>query len=177
MTRKNSSNARLTGWPCRCVKTSRFFGICLGAQKLVRHLGGTVAPHADGHVEIGYYPLYATEAGREALNWPDMAYQWHREGFDLPVGAELLAYGDVFENQAFRYGDNAYGVQFHGELTLAMMHRWTVKGAERFSLPGAQNKVEQMAQRPLYDPAIKQWLGDFLDLWIGTAAERAVCAA
>src|SRR3569833_3547269 len=28
-------------------------GICLGAQMLVRQLGGTVFCHADGHVEVG----------------------------------------------------------------------------------------------------------------------------
>lgn len=144
-----------------------FFGICLGAQKLVRHLGGEVTLHPEGQVEVGYYPMQATPAGQEMMNWPQMVYQWHREGFDLPAGAELLAKGEVFENQAFRYGKNAYAVQFHSELTLAMMHRWTVKGAHRMEAPGAQNKTQQLSQRAVYDPAIKQWLCDFLDVWIG----------
>ncbi len=144
-----------------------FFGICLGAQQLVRHLGGKVEFHPEGLVEIGYYPLHATKAGKAMMDWPDMVYQWHREGFDLPAGAECLAYGDTFHNQAFRYGKNAFAVQFHSELTLAMMHRWTVKGAYRMSSPGAQNKKQHLEQRPLYDPAIKKWLSDFLDIWIG----------
>ncbi len=88
-----------------------FFGICLGAQKLVRHLGGKVTFHPEGQVEIGYYPMQTTPAGQELMEWPPMVYQWHREGFDLPVGAELLAKGEVFQNQAFRYGKNAYAVQ------------------------------------------------------------------
>jgi GMP synthase (glutamine-hydrolysing) len=144
-----------------------YFGICLGAQKLVRHLGGNVTLHPEGCVEIGYYPLHATKAGEAMMDWPKMIYQWHREGFDLPAGAVRLAYGDVFENQAFRYGKNAYAVQFHSELTLAMMHRWTVKGAYRMTSPGAQNKAQHMAQRPVYDAAIRQWLENFLDIWIG----------
>ncbi|MCP5076150.1 MAG: glutamine amidotransferase [Rhodobacteraceae bacterium] len=144
-----------------------FFGICLGAQKLVRHLGGNVEFHPDGCVEVGYYPLHTTKTGKAMMDWPQMVYQWHREGFDLPAGAECLAYGNVFQNQAFRYGKNAFGVQFHSELTLAMMHRWTVKGAHRMQSPGAQNKAQHMTQRPVYDPAIKQWLSDFLDIWIG----------
>ena len=36
--------------------------------------------------------------------WPERVYQWHREGFDLPHGGELLAEGDIFRVQAFRYG-------------------------------------------------------------------------
>lgn len=148
-----------------------FFGICLGAQKLVRHLGGEVNLHPEGQVEVGYYPMQATPAGQEIMNWPQMVYQWHREGFDLPAGAELLAKGEVFPNQAFRYGKSAYAVQFHSELTLAMMHRWTVKGAHRMDSPGAQNKAQQLSQRAIYDPAIKQWLCNFLDIWIGDSKQ------
>ena len=148
-----------------------FFGICLGAQKLVRHLGGEVSLHPEGRVEIGYYPMQTTSAGQELMEWPQMVYQWHSEGFELPAGAELLAKGEVFENQAFRYGKNAYAVQFHSELTLAMMHRWTVKGAHRMGSPGAQNKSEQLSRRAIYDPAIKQWLCDFLDIWIGDSEQ------
>ena len=78
---------------------------------------------------------------------------------------------DVFENQAFRYGKNAYAVQFHSELTLAMMHRWTVKGAHRMESPGAQNKSRQLSQRAVHDPAIRQWLCNFLDIWIGDSEQ------
>ncbi len=69
------------------------------------------------------------------MHWPKMVYHFHREGFDLPRGAELLAEGDTYPNQAFRYSDNAWGLQFHAELTRAMMHRWVVHGAHRFILP------------------------------------------
>jgi GMP synthase (glutamine-hydrolysing) len=61
-----------------------FLGICLGAQMLVKHLGGRVYSHCEGCAEIGFYPLYPTEAGRQLTRWPEVVYQWHREGFDLP---------------------------------------------------------------------------------------------
>src|SRR5690606_7430555 len=61
-----------------------FLGICLGAQMLVNHLGGQVKSHDDGLVEIGWYPLKATEEGRQMMHWPEMVYQFHREGFSLP---------------------------------------------------------------------------------------------
>ena len=169
---------RETDWLAIPLREEKpFFGICLGAQKLVRHLGGKVSFHPEGQVEVGYYPLHPTEAGQAMMEWPNMVYQWHREGFDLPAGAELLATGDTFENQAFRYGKNAYAVQFHSELTLAMMHRWTVKGAHRMQSPGAQSKAEHMSQRAVYDPAIKQWLSNFLDIWIGNSKQALRKAA
>jgi GMP synthase-like glutamine amidotransferase len=35
---------------------------------------------------------------------PLYVYHWHHEGFDLPAGAELLAAGERFPHQAYRYG-------------------------------------------------------------------------
>jgi GMP synthase (glutamine-hydrolysing) len=145
-----------------------FFGICLGAQMLVRHLGGTVCFHPEGRVEVGYYPIRPTDAGRAMCNpWPSFVYQWHREGFDLPAGSELLAEGDDFYAQAFRTGSCAYGIQFHPEVTHAMMCRWTTRGHERMTLPGAKPRAAHFQDRPVYDSAIRDWLGRFLDRWLG----------
>ena len=101
-----------------------------------------------------------------------MIYQWHKEGFDLPRGATLLAKGDDYPHQAFRYGDHTFALQFHTEVTLAMMMKWTVKGAARLTLPGAQQRAEQISGRFIYDAPISKWLDDFLDIWIGTSDQR-----
>ena len=143
-----------------------FLGVCLGAQMLVKQLGGSVAGHCDGCAEIGFYPLEATEAGRELMDWPNTVYQWHREGFDLPSGATLLASGEIFENQAFSAGGTAFGLQFHSELTYAMACRWTVRGAERLSLPRAQARAKHLEGWFRYDPAVRSWLWSFLDVWL-----------
>ncbi|MEO9526572.1 glutamine amidotransferase [Roseibium sp.] len=147
-----------------------FLGICLGAQMMVKQLGGTVGGHREELVEIGYYPLRPTDAGNSMMTWPKKVYQWHREGFDLPSQAELLASGPTYPNQAIRYGPAAYGIQFHPELTHQMMVRWTTRGAPRMALPGAQQRRDHFAGRFVYDPAVRTWLDRFLDLWIGTAA-------
>jgi GMP synthase (glutamine-hydrolysing) len=146
-----------------------FFGICLGAQMLVKQLGGNVCSNEREFAEIGYYPLKPTEAGASLLEWPEMIYQWHREGFSLPAGATLLATGDEYPNQAIRVGDRAFGVQFHAELTFAMVCRWTVRGAHRFSLHGAQDRERHIEGRYLYDAATRRWLHDFLEMWVGPA--------
>ncbi|WP_137387845.1 glutamine amidotransferase [Rhodoligotrophos defluvii] len=143
-----------------------FLGICLGAQMLSRHLGGAVTPHPEGLVEIGYYPIYPTPLGQTLFHWPSHVYHWHREGFSLPAGAELLARGAHFENQAFRYGRKAFGIQFHPEITLQMLHRWTVRGAPRFELPNAQPRRAHFEGRRLYDAAVRVWLARFLDHWL-----------
>ena len=140
-----------------------FLGICLGAQMLVRHLGGKVQPHREGLTEIGWYPIKPTEKGRLMMHWPKMVYHFHREGFDLPHGADLLAEADIYPNQAFRYNGNAWGLQFHAELTRAMMHRWVVHGAHRFILPNAQQGREHLEGRMLFDTPLRAWLSEFLD--------------
>jgi GMP synthase (glutamine-hydrolysing) len=154
-----------------------YLGICLGAQMMARHLGAKVSPHPQGHAEVGYYPIRPTAAGRRlCAEWPDRVYQWHREGFDLPKGAELLAEGDAFSVQAFRYG-SGYALQFHPEVTHAMMYRWLVRGAHRMELPGAKQRHEHVSDRFVYDYAARNWLTAFIDHWIGrTPAVQAAAA-
>jgi GMP synthase (glutamine-hydrolysing) len=154
-----------------------FLGICLGAQMLARHLGAKVSFHPEGMAEIGYYPIRVTPAARALTDsWPSHVYQWHREGFDLPQGAELLAEGEIFSMQAFRYGA-AYGIQFHPEVTHAMMCRWTTRGHARLEMPGARPRAEHFADRPVYDSAVRRWLGEFLDHWLSRQPENAVASA
>ncbi|MGE3307459.1 MAG: glutamine amidotransferase [Rhizobiaceae bacterium] len=159
---------RETDWLAVPLAEDRpLLGICLGAQMLVNHLGGKVEGHGDGLVEIGWYPIKPTEAGATLLPWPDMVYQFHREGFSLPAGATLLATADAYPNQAFRYGRNAWGIQFHAELTAVMMHRWVVRGAHRFELPGAQPGRDHLGGRMIWDMHLKRWLADFLGIIFG----------
>jgi GMP synthase (glutamine-hydrolysing) len=146
-----------------------FLGICLGGQMMARHLGASVYPHPQGHAEVGYYPIRPTPAGRAiCADWPDAVYQWHREGFALPSGGELLAEGDAFSVQAFRYS-TGYALQFHPEVTHAMMYRWLVRGAHRMELPGTKQRHEHIADRAVHDHASRNWLAVFIDHWIGRA--------
>jgi GMP synthase (glutamine-hydrolysing) len=141
-----------------------FLGICLGAQMLAKQLGAPVAPHPQGQTQIGYYPIRPTVAGLALCpNWPDQVYHWHREGFELPAGTELLAEGDDFPVQAFRAG-HAFGFQFHPDVTYAMMHCWTARS--RMDLPGARPRHLHFADRAAYDVAERAWLKDFIGGWL-----------
>lgn len=151
-----------------------FLGICLGAQMCARYLGGRVFRHPQGHAEIGYYPIRPTEAGLAAVSvWPECVYQWHREGFDLPPGAELLAQGDTFEVQAIRY-DRAFALQFHPDVTHAMICKWTARGHERMELPGAKPRETHFADRAVYDYSARAWLNLFLQRWLATESSNVL---
>ena len=169
-----------TDWIGVCLKEEApFLGICLGAQMLCRHLGGRVDAHPEGRAEIGYYPLAPTQDGAamaavEGFAWPRMVYQWHREGFDTPPGASCLAQGgEDFPVQAIRCGKAAFGIQFHPEVTPAMMHRWTVKAAHRLEMPGAQPREAHLEGWFQHDAAVALWLSRFIDIWLGLRAPTA----
>jgi GMP synthase (glutamine-hydrolysing) len=144
-----------------------YFGICLGAQMMARALGARVAPHDAGMMEIGYWPIEPTVAGAPVIDSLRTVYHWHGEGFALPAGAELLAKGETFPNQAIRFGPKAYGVQFHPEVTRAILERWSGDAHESLQKPGAQCYATQMEGCAKYDAALDKWTAHFLDVWLG----------
>jgi GMP synthase (glutamine-hydrolysing) len=143
-----------------------YLGICLGAQIMARALGARVAEHPDGFREIGYYQLTPTETTSPLFDKSLYAYQWHREGFEVPADGTLLAKSDIFTNQAYQVGKNAYGIQFHPEVTEAMNRRWATSAAHMLGDPGAQSIEKQLEGRRKYDAGLKSWLNKFLDHWL-----------
>lgn len=102
-------------------------GICLGAQLLARALGGTVSRNRLR--EIGWHDVELTAAGGNDPVLSGFAnrqrvFQWHEDGIGLPPGAQCLARSPASEVQAFRYGDHAYGLQFHLEVDASLIERW-----------------------------------------------------
>ena len=141
-----------------------FLGICLGAQMLAKQLGAKVAPHPQGLTQIGYYPIRPTAPGLTLCpDWPAQVYHWHREGFELPRGATLLAEGDDFPMQAFSWG-NAFGFQFHPDVTFRSMCCWTTYG--NTEQPGAQPRHRHFEGRAVHDVAERAWLKAFMDGWL-----------
>lgn len=151
-----------------------FVGVCLGAQILARVLGASVALHPEGFVEIGYVPIEPTDDGASYFASPlDQVFQWHKEGFDAPAGTVALAHGKAaFENQFFRYGDLAYGIQFHPEVTLQMLNRWTIGAAHMLELPGAMARDDQLEGHRLHDPALDTWSNAFVDHIVSLSGRR-----
>lgn len=158
--------AQLNWIPTALDSRRPFLGICLGAQLLARALGATVKPHPAGLAEIGYFAVQPTAAGQTLFETPLHVYHWHREGFEVPAGAELLATGTTFPQQAYRYGAHTFGVQFHPEVDQAILDLWLVEGAEELNEPGAQSAAEQRVRHAAYDAELDQWLDGFLETWL-----------
>jgi GMP synthase (glutamine-hydrolysing) len=102
-------------------------GICLGAQLLARALGSSVLPSRAR--EIGWHDVDLTAEGNDdpvlsAFNSRQQVFQWHEDAMELPDGAVHLASSDACEVQAFRYGESAYGFQFHLEVDHSLIDRW-----------------------------------------------------
>ncbi|MDJ0848440.1 MAG: gamma-glutamyl-gamma-aminobutyrate hydrolase family protein [Myxococcota bacterium] len=137
-------------------------GICLGAQLLARALGAGVRPGKEK--EIGWYDVELSQAARDdplfAHFGPrERIFQWHGDVFDLPEGAVHLASSPACPNQAFRWGDSAYGFQFHLEADRPMIERWLGVPAHREEIEGLDGRVDPEAIRretPERMPRIEQ---------------------
>ena len=143
-----------------------FLGVCLGAQLMARALGATVAPHPKEEVEVGYYPVIPTEVGKEFFSSKLYVYQWHKEGFDLPRGAELLAHGRNFPNQACRFSADAFGIQFHPEITWSTLKSWCSGDTPSSRASGAQSSRVQLEGYGRYDHDLGCWLEGFIEKWL-----------
>lgn len=138
-----------------------YLGICLGAQMMARHLGAPVTPHPDGMTEIGYYPVQATEAGRDLFPSEMMVYHWHSEGFGVPDGAELLATGPTFPHQAFHIDERIWGIQFHPEVDDEAHERWLSNAADKTNRLNGQCPDLQRVGRAKHDAAFGAWFEKF----------------
>lgn len=137
-------------------------GICLGAQLIIRSLGGQVGRLNGNLHEFGYYPVSPTPDGRDFLPETLHVTEAHYHTFTLPEGVTLLATGENYTNQAFRYSDRVFGVQFHPECTAQIFRRWQESEAAAYGQPGAQSREEQDRLMALHDASQGAWFEGFL---------------
>lgn len=140
-------------------------GICLGAQLLAKTCGALVkkAPQK----EIGWYKVEKTEEGKKDpvfnTGSDDMwVFQWHEDTFDLPKGAVLIAEGRDCKNQAFRVGQNAYGLQFHIEVTEDVIRSWFQWGEEKAVVEKIMKDTKKVKEK--YDTEAKRILLNFMSI-------------
>jgi GMP synthase (glutamine-hydrolysing) len=120
-----------------------YLGICLGSQILARALGVEVVR---GPVrEVGFEPVRTmAEAKEDALlsflDPEELVLQWHEDTHDLPDGGTLLVTGDQIPLQAYRFGDSAWGIQFHLEVDAVELGWWLEVADEKIDLKAGWGK-------------------------------------
>jgi GMP synthase (glutamine-hydrolysing) len=124
-TRAHPGLAAERDWLAAAVEARKpVLGVCLGAQLLAAALGAEVRPGPAP--EIGFATVRIRDPGDPVVGGlaPDASVlHWHGEAFDLPEGAELLAWSAQTPVQAFRAG-TAWGVLFHAEADAALLETW-----------------------------------------------------
>jgi GMP synthase (glutamine-hydrolysing) len=154
-------------WIKRWVETERpFVGFCLGGQMLAQSFGAKVLPHTGRIHEIGYTEIEPCRSATNFMKQNTHMYEWHKEGFELPDGAELLATGRVFPHQAFKIGERAFGLQFHPEVSPTNFQGWLDASQPMTCFAGAHSREQQTADAQRFDTPMESWLTNFLLDWL-----------
>ena len=120
-------------------------GICLGAQLIAKTLGASVYPNEEK--EIGWYDVTPRDEAEDDLilgkfGGTQKIFQWHGDTFDIPRSAVHLASSTLCGSQAFRYGSNVYGFQFHLEVDEPMINRWLRVSENRNEIASLLGKID-----------------------------------
>lgn len=156
-------------------------GICLGAQLIAKALGSEVRDNEE--LEVGWYDVSPTDEGERDLllyhlNQTEKIFQWHGDTFEIPKGALHLATSPKCYNQAFRFGSNVYGFQFHLEVDQKMIERWLHVPSHKRQIEDSGGKIDPMkirAETVAYIDRLKELskmvFGEFVKL-IGVKERR-----
>ncbi|MEC5386371.1 type 1 glutamine amidotransferase [Uliginosibacterium sp. H3] len=150
-------------------------GHCLGGQLMSLALGGEVTRNPVKEIGWGAVQATDTSAARHWLGTTQAfdAYQWHGETFSLPEGAVRILGGEYCANQAYVLGpgDGIHlGMQFHIEMTEALIHDWNTDWADECdvnkALPSVQTTALQLSEMPRALPVMRGVAEQLYRRWV-----------
>ena len=117
------------------------FGICYGHQLLGHALGGEVGDNPNGRkmgtVAVDLLPAAVDDPLFAGLPGRFLAQATHQQSvLRVPEGATVLARSDHDECHAFRWGEAAWGVQFHPEFGTVHMRGYVRARADALARDG-----------------------------------------
>jgi len=148
-----------------------FLGICLGSQLLSKAAGGKVT--RSPMEEIGWCTVDLTSEGQkdplfDGLTEDLFVYQWHGDMFSVPPDGILLATGSDCPHQALKVGKNAYGLQFHIEITDKSIREWSdeyfANDRALLHVRKTEMLVEYQKNRMLFENEAKTIYNNFLKI-------------
>jgi len=154
-----------------CIKWNfPVLGVCLGAQLLAKAAGAEI--YSSPIKEIGWYPLHPTFMVHEDPLFKDLlptgihVLQWHGETYSLPYEARLLATCPDVLGQAFRIGSCQYGLQFHTEMTSALIEEWLEHGESEKEFLGEQGIKQLLKESAIHLPVARSFCRTMINAWI-----------
>jgi len=141
-------------------------GVCFGGQALAAALGGTVSRSPSP--ELGWVSV---ESVRLDLVPTGPWFQWHVDRWQLPPGAEEVARSDA-ASQAFVYR-GCLAVQFHPELTEAMLRGWLDNGGSAEAAAAGVDVAAVLAQTRRLEPAAHRRASALVDAFLKQVAPAA----
>lgn len=143
------------------------FGICYGHQLIAHALGGTVDYNPRGR-EMGTVSLALTPAAASDPLFAGLPARFPAQATHLqtvlapPPQAQVLAASERDGCQAFRWGEAAWGVQFHPEFTTGVMRGYIHARSEALAGEGTCARSLAAAVRPA--PLARRVLRRFIHL-------------
>lgn len=153
-----------------CIEAGKpVLGICLGSQLIANAMGARV--YRNKEKEIGWFTVQGTEPpDAETFRFPSTfeVFHWHGDTFDLPPGAVRIARSEATENQSYQLGKSVIGIQFHPEVTPALIQEMVSHGRQELaSAKFVQSEEEILGVGTQQYQVISSLMGEVLSFLTG----------